>query len=262
MIHIAIRSLSIKKKNRRYTTPGLGDRIHTLMIGYLFSQAKNDEVTVHLTSDKGIERKLKSYQQLLELFPSNTVHINVHDIQGLSEAKWIEYLQQKNIDAKPYFYKDYQHLNKLDKTEEIDISKYFKNFTPLKFKNKSTFILPTNKFVVAQFDSTDKQRGIKRQIVNKILENYTNQGYEILVVGGGASNELLMPTHPNNIVNTAYVISNAELYVGVDSSMMHMASMFLPGKKLHLYHTGAVEKSHHLLRNIDNGAVLNNYGLK
>ena len=35
MIHLAIRSLSTRKRNRRYTTPGLGDRIHTLMIGYL-----------------------------------------------------------------------------------------------------------------------------------------------------------------------------------------------------------------------------------
>ena len=98
--------------------------------------------------------------------------------------------------------------------------------------------------------------------LNDNYNRFISEGYEIIVVGGGASNELLLPTHPNNIINTAYVISNAELYVGVDSSMMHMASMFLPGNKMHLYHTGAVEKSHHLLRNIDNGAVLNNYGLK
>jgi hypothetical protein len=262
MIHLAIRSMSIKKRNRRYTTPGLGDRIHTLMIGYLFSQAKKDQVTLHLTSDKGIERKLKSYNELLKLFPKDTVHLQIHDVSGLPEIKWIQYLQAKNIDAKPYFYKDYQHLNKLDTTEEIDISKYFRNFTPLKFSQKSLFSLPTEKFIVTQFDSTDKQRGIKKQIVDKILKNYEDLRYKKIVIGGDATEDLLKSTHPDNIINTAYAISKAEYYVGVDSAMMHMASMYLPAEKMHLYHTGAVEKSHHLLRNIDNGAVLNNYGLK
>ena len=52
MKHIALRSKSVRSGDRPYTTPGLGDRSHSLLLAYQYGKAHNSPVTVHLTDDK------------------------------------------------------------------------------------------------------------------------------------------------------------------------------------------------------------------
>ena len=52
MKHFALRSKSIRKGDRPYTTPGLGDRIHSAYVAYQYGLKHNTAVTIHLTDDK------------------------------------------------------------------------------------------------------------------------------------------------------------------------------------------------------------------
>ena len=52
MKHIALRSKSIRSGDRPYTTPGLGDRIQSVLCAYQYGKAHNTPVTLHLTDDK------------------------------------------------------------------------------------------------------------------------------------------------------------------------------------------------------------------
>ena len=50
--NIALRSKSMRNGDRPYTTPGLGDRAHSVLMAYQYSRAHKVPVTLHLTSDK------------------------------------------------------------------------------------------------------------------------------------------------------------------------------------------------------------------
>ena len=50
--NIALRSKSMRSGDRPYTTPGLGDRAHSVLMAYQYSRAHKVPVTLHLTSDK------------------------------------------------------------------------------------------------------------------------------------------------------------------------------------------------------------------
>ena len=52
MIHFAIRSKSMRSGDRPFTTPGLGDRVHSALLAYLYGKKNNDKVTIHITRDK------------------------------------------------------------------------------------------------------------------------------------------------------------------------------------------------------------------
>ena len=51
MKHVAIPAMSVRK-HEPYTTPGLGDRIHSCLLGYQYARACDEPVTLHLTQDK------------------------------------------------------------------------------------------------------------------------------------------------------------------------------------------------------------------
>jgi hypothetical protein len=97
MKHIAIRSTSVRKRNRPYTTPGLGDRVHTVLIGLLYSLSHNVPVTLHLTSDKWDKQKPESFKEILSLIPPGLVHIQPHAVSNLPEDKWLSYLSCKGF---------------------------------------------------------------------------------------------------------------------------------------------------------------------
>ena len=124
MKHLAIRSMSIRKKDQPYTTPGLGDMTHTILIGYLYGLKNNIQVTLHLTSDKWNRDKPDTYQALLDLLPRNCVYIKVHPVSGVSDDDFIKYIRQQGIDAELYCYMDIRH--KYDTIQAIDISDCFK----------------------------------------------------------------------------------------------------------------------------------------
>ena len=52
MKHIALRSKSIRSGDRPYTTPGVGDRLQSVLCAYQYGKAYNTPVTIHITDDK------------------------------------------------------------------------------------------------------------------------------------------------------------------------------------------------------------------
>ena len=85
MKHIALRSKSVRSGDRPYTTPGLGDRSHSLMIAYQYGKAHNSPVTIHLTDDKwsvaGGEKSAKKKKSTTILDPSKTCSFKVEASQ-------------------------------------------------------------------------------------------------------------------------------------------------------------------------------------
>lgn len=254
MKHLVIPSMSVRKDNQPYTTPGLGDMTHTVLIGYLYGLKNNTPVTLHLTSDKWNRDKPKTYQQLLELLPSNSVHIKVHPVKNISNPEFVNFVRATGVDAETYCYMDIRH--KFDYKQPIDISEYlsiYPGLTPMAVGNDLD--LP-KKFVTSQWDSTAEQRRLSNQQVEDIKQRYRQQGYEIITVGGEASHPLLK----RSLKHIGYAMAHADLHIGVDSGFMHFAQMYLQPPQIHLYIKDSTTKwSHHLTRAHANGCVLNQY---
>lgn len=254
MKHLAIPSMSIRRAGQCYTTPGLGDMVHTVLIGLLYSRAHNAPVTLHLTSDKWNRDKPETYNSLLELLPANTVHVRVHDIFGIPNDEFVKYVQAQGFPAQTYSYQDYWH--NYDSKNTIDISQYLRTYPKLSSANLSNEISLPSKFVTAQWDSTASKRRLRGKDIEVIQSQYQKQGYEIVIVGGEATNPLLK----RSLKHIGYAMSCAQLHIGVDSGFMHFAQLYQPAERIHVYIKETTTKwSHHLKRAIDNGCKLNYY---
>jgi len=253
MKHIAVRSTSVRKRNRPYTTPGLGDRVHTVLIGLLYSLTHNVPVTLHLTSDKWDKQKPESFNEILSLIPPGLVYIQPHYVSNLPETEWLSYLSCKGFDAVPYCYKDY--LGKFEDLEDLDISKYFSKYPcipPL-----DTNIKLPSKFITVQWDSTDEARRLSNTEIKNIESKYIDEGYDIVIIGGNAQTENLK----FSLKDIGNAMSNADIHVGVDSGFMHFAQLYKLPEQIHMYNKDSDKNnwSHHLKRAVDNGIVFNKY---
>lgn len=246
MIHFAIRSKSIRAGDRPFTCPGLGDRVHSVLLAYLYSEQK--PVTIHLTDDKwsvagGVlsDKKPKSWKEIVELFPTQ-IKLKSHPVENLTESQWLAFLSKKGYQATTYYYKDALSMHPNDFPIGIDASAYLANLPRLKAEPLP--IQVPEKYITAQFDTTDRGRAITPLIQAAILNNYRSQGYEVVTLTGQMS-----------LKEIAWYLYNTTYHVGVDSGMMHMAMLYLPYNRIHLYNRGF--KSHHLIRAVQNGSLLN-----
>jgi hypothetical protein len=253
MKHLAARSMSVNSPNAPFTAPGLGDRIHLLTVAWCYSQAKSEPVRLHLTADKYDSKKAASFAEILKLFPTGHISLEAHEVSGISEAEWINYLNNKGVDAELFSYND--HLGRFESTEKLDISKFLKKIPILQESIPKSHMKFSSKYVTTQWDSTAKTRTLDSKRVNQVTENYRKMGYEIVVVGGESGSPLLR----DSLETIASVMSGAELHVGVDSGFMHLALLLLPPSKIHLYNEPSGYWSHHLLRAKDAGCQLNEY---
>lgn len=251
MKHLAIRSLSIRKEGMPYTTPGLGDMTHTVLIGYLYGLHNQTPVTLHLTEDKYNRDKPETYQSLISLLPAGSVTIKAHAVSGLSEPEWMQYLRDQGYDAEAYCYMDIRH--RYDTQERIDIAPYFATYPALKPPPVGADLCLPDKFVTSQWDSTAKKRRMDSQQVIRIQDHYRSQGYQIVPVGGEATEPLLRRSLPH----IGYAMSQAGIHIGVDSGFMHFAQLYLQPANIHIYATNEHKWSHHLARAIRNGCQLN-----
>jgi hypothetical protein len=110
-----------------------------------------------------------------------------------------------------------------------------------------------SKFITTQWDSTADSRSISIEKRKSILEKYKEQGYTIIYVGGEAAEFHLR----ESLSEIAFAIAKSDFYVGVDSAFFHLAQLYLPICKIHLYNERSNYWSHHLLRYIDNGGQIN-----
>lgn len=249
MKHIALRSMSVRKSGQPYTTPGLGDMIHTVLLAFLYSRQHNTPVTLHLTSDKWNRNKPETYQAILSLLPIQCVYLRIHNVAGIENTEFLQYVRDHGYPADMYHYGDYLH--KHESVEAIDISNYLKTYPCIPGPNIQ-FELPT-RFVTAQWDSNAEMRRLSKTEIEYIEQLYQAQGLEIVRVGGEAENEFLKV-----LPYVAHAMSRAELHIGVDSGFMHMAQLYMRPEQIHVY-TKTKKWSHHLKRAVDNGCVLNYY---
>src|SRR3972149_6267518 len=98
MIHFALPSRSVHA-NKPYTTPGLGDRIHSATLAWCYSQMY--PVTLHVTGEQysggKYGNKPESWAEISGLFPNLT--IQAHLTTGLSNAEG-----DRRTGAKPDWY--------------------------------------------------------------------------------------------------------------------------------------------------------------
>ena len=247
MKHIALRSKSIRSGDRPYTCPGLGDRLHSVYLAYQYSLAHDTPVTIHLTDDKWSiandvksDKKIKSWNEILTLYPKDKVFIKNHPVENLPENEWLKYLHNNGYEAEIYYYKDTKNMHPNETVVALEISQYLKKpilLNPI----KSIHQLP-NKFVTMQWDSTDERRTFSEILTNKIENNYKSQGYEIVYVGGHTS-----------LADAGYAMSKARYHVGADSGFLHLAQVYKKFEDIHIYSPVGGYKSHHLWRAINNG---------
>ena len=73
-----MRAFSTVKKNFIYGAPGLGDRVHSVLLSYNYALANDDSVNLHLTKHHWNRNKPESWAEILDLFPDNKVNIIPH----------------------------------------------------------------------------------------------------------------------------------------------------------------------------------------
>lgn len=252
MKHIALRSKSIRSGDRPYTTPGLGDRAHSVLLAYQYGKAHDTPVTLHLTSDKyGKEHKKISWKELTQMVPNNLVSIKVHPVCNLKEDEWLSFLSSNGYDAEIYYYKDSIHLHPNETVVPLEISQYLKELPCL----EPIYVWPKielpKKFITVQWDSNDNARSMPK-IKRTFIENkYIEKGYDIVVVGGNSEHKILRESLPH----IGYAMYHADYHVGVDSGMMHIAQFYKSYNQIHIHNEGF--KSHHLYRAVKNGSKLN-----
>lgn len=250
MKHIALRSKSIRSGDRPYTTPGLGDRSHSVLLAYQYGRAHNSPVTLHLTDDKwsiagGVpsDKKKNSWVELLGLLPSGTVYVEPHPVENLSEVDWIRYLKSKGIDAYIYHCADTIEMHPNETRVGIEMSQYLKTLPELKPIVNNGWL--PDEFITAQWDSTDSQRTLPEELIKEIHKKYM---CPVLYIGGEGKGWL-----KTSLPHIGLALANAKFHVGSDSGMMHIAQLYKKYEDIHIYDTAGSYRSHHLVRAINNG---------
>jgi hypothetical protein len=211
--------------DRPYTTPGLGDRIHSLTCAWAYGQAHGTSVTLHLTREQmtggQFNNKAQSWAEIVALFPAGAVAIEPHDFSPASQKEW-----KAHVGAESWWYGDYPGPR--EKAERIDISEYLRRIPLLSHRERGDF-------ATVQWDAGGASRRVSAAWQRKVLENR-----KTVTVGGGGPLEF-----------DAVVMSRAGAHVGVDSAFFHLAQLYMPPSQIHVCYRGAV--SHHVKRALDNG---------
>lgn len=255
MKHFAIASMSIRRSNFPYTCPGLGDRVHSVLLGYQYGLKHGQPCTIHITSDKnGKPRKKRSWTEIVSLFPEGSVQVVAHDVKGLPDVEWRAYLAEKGFETEAYCYADTFKENVLDRRVPLDAAELLREYPRLDPPEKAVTILPS-KFITTQWDSSGPGWGRKlaREWIEKIMGKYEDEGYKIVVVGGDSESETLR----NSVRHIAFAMSEADLHVGVDSGMMHLAGLYRKPEEVHIYTSKFI--SHHTVRARNSGSIINRY---
>ena len=255
--HLALRSRSIRPRQgfpngRPYTTPGLGDRIQSILCAYQYGKAHNTPVTLHITDDKwsvagGVKSDVKkhSWREIISLFPKDSVFIMPHPVENLPEDEWIRYLKKQGYDATSWWYKDTTWMHgDLDVPTDIEMSELLKEPPLLDSPDPDLRFNPTGKFVTVQWDSTDAGRSFSPIAIEQIHNHYRGLGCEIITVGGDSQDSRLKG--PGCLKNVGHLMSKAEGHIGADSGFFHLAWLYLPFERIHVYTRAGGSISQHV----------------
>ena len=238
---------STRSTENRYTAQGLGDRIHLLTIAWALSVNRNEFVRLHLSGDKLDPRKRASFKEILNLFPSSNFDLAFHEVIPESNGEFQSYLRALGINALPFFYQD--HPGWREVKSGIEVSAALRKIPLLRAPAKEN----ESKTITSQWDTTGARRKFTPNEITKILDCYRQDGYEIITVGGEAEKGL----YRESLSAVAQLMSKSVLHIGVDSGFLHLAQLFLPAERIHVYSKPQNFWSHHLFRGIENGMILN-----
>jgi hypothetical protein len=254
MKHLRVPGMSTNSTNNLFTAPGLGDRVHLLSIGYLYSLEIQDLVSLHFTGAQGQNRNRDSFMEILELFPEQRLNLVFHDFIPRDEKDWSEFFAKAEIDAPSFHYGD--HPGRFEKLYGIDASKLLLKLPCL--GTDEDLNLQGQKYITAQWDSTAPSRKIPESVRLIIEESYKNLGYGVVIIGGEADS----PALKSDLMCISEVLKGASLHVGVDSGFMHLARLYLPPSRLEFYNGPHGYWSHHALRLRDIGVQVNRFYIK
>ena len=256
-INLAAPVASIHEKDLPYTAAGLGDRIHLLTVAWAYAAKMQCSVVMHISGNGVNELKLRSFQEILDLFPEGNIGIVFHDYVGTDNKTWIMYLRDKGINANTFYYGDY--LGRFGKKFGVDISPFLRDFPKIKIPQAKMQINELNKrYITVQWDSTAPTRTLPKQKQLLVLSKYQQQGFKIVTIGGESDNFELR----TSLSAAAVAISRADLHVGVDSGFMHLAFLYLDFSRIHLYVDPKGFWAHHLFRALKNGCICNYHYLQ
>ncbi len=247
MLEIMVPVESVRSPGTEYTAQGLGDRIHLITLGWVLSQKLESAVCFHLSRNHWLGKKRESFHEILELFPTRNIKLVFHDYSPQDNQDFRRYLLSINIDPQSFFYGDFPGWNELK--VGIDVSKYLFPIPLLQLPIESG----VSSYVTCQWDSTGSQRKISEDEISAIVNAYKREGFRVITVGGSA----LEPKYRDSLSSIAKLISEAELHIGVDSGFMHLAQLYLPPERIHVYSKFGRYWSHHLFRGLKNGMILN-----
>jgi ADP-heptose:LPS heptosyltransferase len=220
---------------------GLGDRIDYLCTANMLAQQANDDfITIHkrYTPNPTQKQEFICWDELSSLFKPRHMILEMSD-NFHSNLKFLNY-PRYDIKSEKY----HNLLTSLDDFPKIKVKDYSKEMPPL-----------PKKFITMQWDAGQQRRRCSEDEIQRIVDFYKDLGYEIIGVGGQASNPILR----NDLHKIAYIMSKADLHVGVDSGFMHLAKIVMPSNKIHIYTSNFTHQfiSRHLQNLLDVGTVLN-----
>ena len=222
---------------------GLGDRIDYLCTANMLAeQADDDFITIHkrYTPNPTQKQEFICWDELSSLFKPRHMILEMSDNFN-SNLKFLNY-PRYNIGSKN---DDYQNLlSSLGDFPKIKVKDYSKEMPPL-----------PKKFITMQWDAGQQRRRCSEDEIQRVVDFYKDLGYEIIGVGGQASSPMLR----NDLHKITYIMSKADLHVGVDSGFMHLAKIVMPSNKIHIYTSNFTHQfvSTQLQNVLNAGAILN-----
>lgn len=240
---------STRSASSLFTAQGLGDRVHLITILWALSNKSKEPIRLHFSELVNTTRKRSSFDEILQLVNCPQIELLFHDYIPQSNRDFENYLKAIGVLAHAIYYKDYPGWR--ERKCGVEVSSLLREIplisSPIESHNSNV--------VTAQWDTTGDKRKFSPDEIDAIEREYINRGFTIVTVGGQATEDRFR----NSLNEIAGVISNAAFHIGVDSGFMHFAQLYLPPNRIHVYSKIENYWSHHLLRGIDNGMVLNRY---
>ena len=260
MKHVVMRYMSTRIKNLPYGCPGFGDIVHSILLTYNYGQHFGEPATLHIASHQYNKDKPQTWNEVIDLFPRDSVYLNFHKYvpEKDHDKHFFDHIQEKHPQAELHYYLKYPGKIQKVLQPSFYVDEYMKSYPCLKpqcpDEELAKNILP-EKFVTIQVDAGAKKRMLKPWQLDSIKNHWNNQGYQIVTLGGEATNPIL-----KRAPWAGYAMSKARAHIGVDSGYMHLAQCFFKPKDIYIYTNRPWDKwEHHLKMFKDIGVNINEY---